>query len=649
LSGALEAISFPKQGLIEKKKMNDSKITVLAISILMLLAILVACFSEGVNQPGQIPNSDDGSVEEISDDVLLGENDGEMAEITATEEKSGELNNHLTTGNSIRDIVDHPAFEGFGELLLPRDENSGWYTTRLSSVGSLMPYHSHVEPDIVVGAINHMIDEVNNGESIFYDFYTEQEKQEDPTKEYTGLFFFRGETGAPFAIVCPGGGFSYVGSLHEGFPLAQRISEFGLNAFVIRYRIGSEGNATADLAAALAYIFQNAETLGVATNEYALWGGSAGARLVGNIALNGLSPYGGGDLPKPATAVIAYTGQLSYGSDFPPTFITVAANDWIANISTVERRVDNLKNAGVEVEYRRYQSAGHGFGLGTGTDAEGWVDLAVQFWQKHIKRAAQHKIPPLIYLWEEGNVPTTTEYTENNAGYFDQPDFRPNMVTFPVKPDMEVKGAVLICAGGAFQFRGNENEGIPVAEQLSELGYQSFVVNYRLRPYTIQEGALDLARAVRYVRSYARDLNIDENDIAVLGFSAGGILGGELLMNFDGFVDGRAIDPSYEPDELDRISADASAAGMIYSFFGRLSVASTDVEKFKASDLPPIYFLYGTKDPFVSQFEACVEALRQAGVLVESHALPGWPHGFGAADGSWILDFDQWLGGIFEK
>jgi hypothetical protein len=34
---------------------------------------------------------------------------------------------------------------------------------------------------------------------------------------------------------------------------------------------------------------------------------------------------------------------------------------------------------------------------------------------------------------------------------------------------------------------------------------------------------------------------------------------------------------------------------------------------------------------------------------VESHALQGWPHGFGATDGNWILDFDKWLTGIFEK
>ncbi|MCJ7812310.1 alpha/beta hydrolase [bacterium] len=262
---------------------------------------------------------------------------------------------------------------------------------------------------------------------------------------------------------------------------------------------------------------------------------------------------------------------------------------------------------------------------------------------------AQNDLQRRIYLWEEGNIPTITEYTENNSGYFDPPDFRPNMVYFPAKQGVEVKGAVLVCAGGAFQFRSDRNEGTPVAQHLSELGYQSFVVNYRLRPYTMQEGALDLARAVRYVRSHAEDLGIEEKDIAVMGFSAGGILCGELLLNFDGTIDGTAIDPNYIPDELDKISADASAVGMVYSFYGRLSVASTDVEKFKASDLPPTYFVYGTRDPFVDQFEACVNALQQAGVPVESHALQGLPHGFGARDGKWILDFDKWLIEIFDN
>jgi dienelactone hydrolase len=100
-------------------------------------------------------------------------------------------------------------------------------------------------------------------------------------------------------------------SLHEGFPLAREISEKGLNAFVIRYRV-DEQKATEDMAAAIAYIFKNADVLGVGTQGYSLWGGSAGARMVGNIALRGVSGFGGGDIRKPSAVFIAYTGQASY-------------------------------------------------------------------------------------------------------------------------------------------------------------------------------------------------------------------------------------------------------------------------------------------------------------------------------------------------
>ena len=250
----------------------------------------------------------------------------------------------------------------------------------------------------------------------------------------------------------------------------------------------------------------------------------------------------------------------------------------------------------------------------------------------------------VIYLWEEGNIPATTIYPEN-GDYFDPPDFLPNMEYFPVKEGADVKGAVLICAGGAFQVR-SDGEGAPVAEGLNELGYQCFVVNYRLRPFTQEEGALDLARAVRFVRSHAEDYGIDEVDIAVIGFSAGGILCGEMLLNYDGLVDGTVLDPNYVPDELDKVSADASAVSMIYSFYGRLSVASTDIEKFAVSDLPPTYFLYGSKEVFRSQIEACADAVQQAGVPVESRILEGWQHGFGAM-GDWFADLDAWLTGIW--
>ena len=251
-----------------------------------------------------------------------------------------------------------------------------------------------------------------------------------------------------------------------------------------------------------------------------------------------------------------------------------------------------------------------------------------------------------LYLWEENNMPAITEYTRNNGYYADDPDFRPYIVTFPVQEGTEVKGAVLICAGGAFQFRSDQMEGTPVAQALSELGYQSFVVNYRLRPYTQEEGALDLARAVRFVRQNADVYGIDDKDIAVMGFSAGGILAGEMLLNFDGTVNGTALDGDYIPDALDEVSADAAADGMIYSFYGRLSVASKDVEKFSASDLPPTYFCYGTRDPFVREFEACIDALQKAGVPVEVDVLEGRPHGYGYTQG-WIPAYAEWLENVF--
>lgn len=254
----------------------------------------------------------------------------------------------------------------------------------------------------------------------------------------------------------------------------------------------------------------------------------------------------------------------------------------------------------------------------------------------------------VLYLWEEGNAPAQTEYTVNNGGYSDDPDFRPYITSFPVPEGIEIKGAVLICPGGAFQFRSDQPEGVDVAEALSALGYQSFVVDYRLRPYTQQEGALDLARAVRFVRSHAEEYGIDPGDIAVMGFSAGGILSGEMLLNFDGNVSPTTLDPQYQPDALDGVSADAAACGMIYSFYGRLSVGTTDVELLRSGDLPPTFYCYGTRDPFYEQFLANADAAEKAGVEVERLQLDGMPHGFGAS-GDWIPGYDQWLGDVFAE
>ena len=87
---------------------------------------------------------------------------------------------------------------------------------------------------------------------------------------------------------------------------------------------------------------------------------------------------------------------------------------------------------------------------------------------------------------------------------------------------------------------------------------------------------------------------------------------------------------------------------MIYSFYGRLSVGTTDVELLRSGELPPTFYCYGTRDPFDQQFLANADAAEWAGVRVERLQLDGMPHGFGSM-GGWVPAFDEFLTGIFQN
>ena len=254
----------------------------------------------------------------------------------------------------------------------------------------------------------------------------------------------------------------------------------------------------------------------------------------------------------------------------------------------------------------------------------------------------------VLYLWEEGNVPAVTEFTENMTGYFDEWDFRPYVTAIPIREGVKPKGAVVLMAGGAYQFRGNFTDSLTTAAALREYGFQTFVVDYRLQPYSQEEGALDVARAVRFIRKNADAYGIDPEDIAVMGFSAGGIQAGEFLMHYDEEVNGTALDSAYIPDELDKVPAHASADGMIYSFYGRLSVGNMDKEWLAEGNLPPTFYAYGTEDPFYRQFEKQYQVIKDMGIPVSRIVLKDWPHGFGS-DGGWVKDYADWLESIFTK
>ncbi len=183
------------------------------------------------------------------------------------------------------------------------------------------------------------------------------------------------------------------------------------------------------------------------------------------------------------------------------------------------------------------------------------------------------------------------------------------------------------------------------------MGYQCFVVNYRISPYTMQESATDLQRAIRYIRAHADDYGISPEDIALVGFSAGGILNGEVLLNWRNLANASALVPDYEPDELDRIPVDACAIGMIYAFYGRLSVSMNDVETLREADLPPAFYCWEENDGFAGQFTQNAQAVREAGYETEVHVLQGYPHGFGTGGSPsvWGEDFDAFLSRIMQE
>jgi acetyl esterase/lipase len=109
--------------------------------------------------------------------------------------------------------------------------------------------------------------------------------------------------------------------------------------------------------------------------------------MVAAVGSHGIARNGGPNLPKPSAIVMLYTGHSDLGSAEPPTFVAVGDQDAIASPKRMENRVAGLRRLGTEVMYRTYPGVGHGFGLGVGTSAAGWIAEAVRFWSKQVKEA----------------------------------------------------------------------------------------------------------------------------------------------------------------------------------------------------------------------------------------------------------------------
>lgn len=289
-----------------------------------------------------------------------------------------------TEDTKVTDVINDEVFDGYGRLIFPVDMQISDNLT-LKNINTILPWYSEINTDKTVEIVNYMKEKAGSGQQIFYDIYSDDEKKSDLDKQNTGLFFFKGNTGAKSAIVNAGGGFMYVAGMHDSFPHALELSKKGYNAFALIYRPGAR-TACEDLARAIAFLHEHADELGIDMSDYSLWGGSAGARMAAWLGAYGTSAFGEKQYPKPAAVIIQYTGLSEVTGDEPPTYACVGTSDGIASYRSMERYISRIKNNGTNAKIEVFDGLSYGFGLGQNTVADGWLDRAVMFWEDNMRK-----------------------------------------------------------------------------------------------------------------------------------------------------------------------------------------------------------------------------------------------------------------------
>ena len=226
-------------------------------------------------------------------------------------------------------------------------------------------------------------------------------------------FVLRDGSTHPFAVICPGGGYQMVCSFIEGVPVAKKLNELGVSAFIVYYRVREKARFPQpqdDLARAVREILDRAEEYHVDPGNYSVWGSSAGGHLAASFGTNNMGyPHYG--LPKPRAIVLSYPvismeGELPHlqthdnllgkhataameraasveqnvTADYPPTYLWCGDADATVDPENTRRMAAALEQAGVPCCCEIFPGVDHGVGPGTGTAAEGWIEHAAAFW-----------------------------------------------------------------------------------------------------------------------------------------------------------------------------------------------------------------------------------------------------------------------------
>lgn len=257
---------------------------------------------------------------------------------------------------------------------------------------------------------------VNKSEEhrLVYDFWSEEAKKEDSSKEKTGLMAFVVPGCRKFVMICPGGGYTNVCSISEGFPIAKQLNELGYSAFVLQYRTNEAAgypNPMDDLAEALKFVLAHAKEFDIDAEDYAVAGFSAGGHLAASFGTEslGYKKYG---LPKPAVLILgypvitmtdlthegsrekllginfsaedikAYSVEQQVTECYPATFIWYCEADYLVPSENSKMLIQQIEKYGIDYQCEVYEGDAHGWGTGDGTPAVGWLSRAGDFWEK---------------------------------------------------------------------------------------------------------------------------------------------------------------------------------------------------------------------------------------------------------------------------
>jgi endo-1,4-beta-xylanase len=204
-------------------------------------------------------------------------------------------------------------------------------------------------------------------------------------------------TGAA-VIIAPGGGHRELWMDHEGYNVARWLSQHGVAAFVLKYRLaldnGStytiEGSALADIQRAVRLVRRRASEWGINPEHIGVMGFSAGGELAAMASTRYDAGVAGAADPiesessKPAFQALLYPAiphNMSLSKQTPPAFLVCGEDDRPDIAEGLPQLYLSLKQAGVSAELHILARTGHGFGVRPGNrpPVSDWPQLFVEW------------------------------------------------------------------------------------------------------------------------------------------------------------------------------------------------------------------------------------------------------------------------------